>query len=57
MNFFCEKHGKNNRDSHFACVSKFIETSSMRNRLCSTEDIVNAINEGQRIANENCKFC
>lgn len=56
MNYFCEKHGKNLRDAHFSCISRFITSESLRKRLCSTGDIVNAISEGQRIANENCNF-
>ncbi|RNA26241.1 hypothetical protein BpHYR1_013587 [Brachionus plicatilis] len=53
LNFFCEKHGKNQRDSHFSCISRFINAESLKRRLCSTKDIVEAINNGQLKANEN----
>lgn len=56
LNFFCEKHGKNNRDSHFSCISRFIKKASLKKKLASTSDIVEAINIGQLLANQNCKF-
>ena len=56
LNFFCEKHGKNLRDSHFSNIAQFLSRDSYRDKLSSTSDIVEAIHRGQKIANENCKF-
>ena len=53
MNFFCEKHGKSMRDAHFSMLSKFIHDASMQKRLISTNDIKNAIENGQLLANQN----
>jgi hypothetical protein len=53
LNFFVEKHGKNFRDSHFSCVSRFIHNESLLKRLTSSEDIVDAIHNGQKKSNEN----
>lgn len=59
INFFCEKHGKNSRDAHFSMVSKFVDYASLsfdrinKTRLINSEDIVSAIVEGQKRANEN----
>ncbi len=53
LNFFVEKHGKNSRDSHFSCVSRFIHNESLLKRLTSSEDIVDAIHNGQKKSNEN----
>ncbi|RMZ93166.1 hypothetical protein BpHYR1_015867 [Brachionus plicatilis] len=39
LNFFCEKHGKNQRDSTFSCISRFLNAESLKRRLCSTKDI------------------
>ncbi len=56
LNFFGDKHGKNGRDTHFSCITKFIQQESLRKQLISTEDIVNAINNGQLKSNENRKL-
>ncbi|CAF0895334.1 unnamed protein product [Brachionus calyciflorus] len=48
-----EDHGKNLRDAHFSCIARFLKYASLKKRLCSSKDIVDAINEGQRKANEN----
>ena len=53
LNFFVEKHGKNNRDAHFSMVSKFVKQESLKKRLISSKDVVNAIKNGQKLANEN----
>ena len=53
MNFFCEKHGKNQRDAHFSQLAKFINDASMQRALISTEDLVKAIENGQKLANQN----
>ncbi len=53
LNFFCEKHGKNTRDQHFAQVSNFLKRESFEKRLCSSKDICNAIVKQQEISNNN----
>lgn len=53
LNYFAEKHGKNSRDAHFSCISKFVQAASLRERLTCSDDIVDAIEEGQRRANQN----
>ncbi len=53
LNFFCEKHGKNKRDSHFANISKFLEAESLVRQLKSSKDIVDAIHCRQEYANRN----
>ncbi len=53
LNFFCEKHGKNSRDQHFSLVSNFIKQESMVKKLCSSQDICDAIEKGQFRANLN----
>lgn len=55
LNFFCEKHGKNTRDQHFALVSNWIKRESFVKRLCNSSDIVNAIHKQQLISNNNNK--
>lgn len=53
MNFFGDHHGKNARDAHFSHVSRFVENYSLKQRLTCSQDIVDAIYLGQRLANEN----
>lgn len=53
LNFFCEKHGKNGRDAHFSVVSKFVQQASLKKRLICSADVVEAIVEGQKLANQN----
>ena len=53
FNLFCEKHGKNSRDQHFSVVSNFINQESMVSQLTSSEDICNAIEKRQHLANIN----
>ncbi len=53
LNFFCEKHGKNSRDTHFSCISRFVEQESLIRKLTCTQDLVDAIENGQRKSNEN----
>ena len=53
LNFFGDKHGKNSRDTHFSNISKFIQTESLIKRLESSQDIADAINKRQGIANES----
>jgi hypothetical protein len=53
LNFFGDKHGKNARDSHFSNLSKFIEAESLVNRLYSSQDICDAIEKRQQMANDN----
>jgi hypothetical protein len=53
LNFFGDKHGKNNRDAHFSNLSRFVQAESLVKRLESTQDIVDAIHKRQNIANEN----
>jgi hypothetical protein len=55
LNFFAEKHGKNNRDTHFSNISKFIKDESLVKQLSSSQDIVNAISKRQQISNQNNK--
>jgi hypothetical protein len=55
LNYFCEKHGKNSRDQHFSEVSYFIQRESLVRRICSSQDICNAIEKQQQIANNNTK--
>ena len=47
VNFFAEKHGKNRRDVHFSCVSRFLNAESHLKRIKSSEDIVEAIEQAQ----------
>lgn len=56
MNFFCEKHGKNSRDAHFSMVSKYVKMASLIKRLDSSQDICDAIVNGQSQANDNKLF-
>lgn len=53
MNFFADKHGKNSRDSHFSCISKFVESESLVKQLKDMKDVVDAINKRQDLANQN----
>ncbi len=53
FNLFCEKHGKNSRDQHFSCVSNFIYNESMIKQLRSSQDICDAIERQQMLANLN----
>lgn len=53
LNFFCEKHGKNLRDTHFSSVSKFVKEESLVKKLECSQDIVDAIEKRQKIANDN----
>jgi hypothetical protein len=53
INFFGEKHGKNQRDTHFSNISRFIHAESLVKRLTSSQDIADAIMKRQRMANEN----
>ncbi len=55
LNFFAEKHGKSNRDTHFSNISKFVEAESLIKKLTCSEDISSAITERQKLANENSK--
>ena len=52
MNFFAEKHGKNQRDQHFSNISYFLEKESLVKRLVCTQDIVNAVIKHQNLTNE-----
>jgi hypothetical protein len=45
MNFFCEKDGKNKRDSHFSNLAKFVHAESLVTQLKSNEDLMNAIHK------------
>jgi hypothetical protein len=53
VNYFAEKHGKNGRDVHFSCISRFLNAESHLKRIKSSEDIANAIEKGQLKANNN----
>jgi len=53
LNFFCEKHGKNSRDQHFSIVSNFLQQESMVKKLCSSQDICDAIEKRQLFSNLN----
>lgn len=53
LNFFAEKHGKNGRDAHFSNISRFIKAESLVRKLVSSQDIVEAILERQKLANTN----
>ena len=53
FNLFCEKHGKNTRDQHFSKVSYFLKQESMVKKLCTSQDICDAIEKQQEIANIN----
>ena len=53
MNFFCEKHGKNGRDTHFSRLSAFILAESLVRKLSTTQDVVDAIRNRQIYANQN----
>ena len=55
MNFFGDKHGKNNRDTHFSVISRFIQAESLVKKIYSTQDIVDAIHKRQELANQNLK--
>ena len=55
LNFFGDKHGKNNRDTHFSNIAKFIEAESLVKQLKTSQDIVDAIHKRQSIANLNKK--
>jgi hypothetical protein len=51
-NFFGEKHGKSGRDEHFSNVERFVQAYSLKKRLVNSHDIVEAIMEGQKNAND-----
>jgi len=53
FNLFCEKHGKNSRDQHFSTISNFINQESMVKKLACSQDICDAIEKHQHIANLN----
>lgn len=55
LNFFGDKHGKNNRDAHFSNLSRFVKSESLVKRLESSKDIVDAILKRQELANKNKK--
>jgi hypothetical protein len=52
-NFFGEKHGKNSRDQHFSTVTAYIKQHEFKNKLVSSNDIVEAINQGQMRSNNH----
>ena len=52
MNFFGNKHGKNGRDTHFSCLTKFIEAEKKVRKFSSSADIARAITSRQEISNE-----
>ncbi len=52
MNFFAEKHEKNQRDQHFSNISYFLEKESLIKRQVCTQDIVNAVIKHQNLTNE-----
>jgi len=56
LNFFGDKHGKSSRDTHFSHISRFIHFESLKKRLCSSEDIVKAIVNGQKLSNIDKKW-
>lgn len=53
LNFFAEGHGKNCRDIHFSHISQFVKFESLKRKLTTSEDVVLAIQNGQKNANEN----
>ena len=53
FNLFCEKHGKNSRDQHFSNASYFIQQETMVKKLTSSQDICDAIEKHQILANLN----
>ena len=50
-NFFAEKHGKSDIDGHFSCISKFIKDKSLTKQLSSSHDVIEEIEERQKVAN------
>jgi hypothetical protein len=55
VNFFGDKHGKNNRDTHFSNISKFLAAESLQKKLTSSQDVADAIIKRQKMADENRK--
>lgn len=53
FNLFGEQHGKSARDQHFSRLSEFIRLESLVKKLSSSQDVVDAINKHQLIANMN----
>ena len=51
LNFFAPKHGKSNCDKHFAVLTRYFNQNSFKEKLVSSQEIVNAIVEGQRLSN------
>ena len=42
---------KDNRDSHFSCLTVFLKSEMMEKKLSSSQDIVDAINKHQNLSN------
>jgi hypothetical protein len=53
MNYFGEKHGKFTRDQHFSVISYYLKKESMKNKISSTQDIVDVINKCQAESNSH----
>jgi hypothetical protein len=53
VNFFADKHGKNNRDTHFSNISKFLLAESLQNKISNSQEIKEAIIRRQHMADEN----
>ena len=53
LNFFGDRHGKNCRDTHFSCISKFVRDESLVKQIRTSQDIVSSIISRQEKSNEN----
>src|SRR5690606_22934718 len=51
LNFFCEHHGKNCRDSHFSVLSRWIYQESLVKKMKCSADVVKAIIKNQNLSN------
>jgi len=52
VNFFIEQHGKNDCDGHFSKISFWLQNKSFSHPILNTNDVVLAIKEGSKTAND-----
>ena len=56
VNFFCEKHGKNGRDSHFGVVSKHLSDASCTTEINTVADVALHLNNINNTTGVEMKF-
>ena len=52
LNFFAERHGKNSRDQHFSVISSYVRLESFKEKITSSQHLVDTINKRQSESNK-----